>query len=318
MTTTQGDTLRSFARELRTFSGMDMAADEASIEKETKTILRQIQDHLYKVHQNLGAERIALGMLDVLYHSGSTLASLNYATPRRAAAWVSGTQLKQGLNYLRDHQRTPRVQFIEALFPPQLADTLRQSELTIERETPIMVYKPDGIHGRITRPLKTPKLPDGIAIEQVKDQHGVEAWWYVWRNAHYDVLTLGVEPLFVGRDVASMRIGQQLDFILHRYGFPVGVARVSLLDKTAHLLALALLKEVRNPTMIQLLQTAAVKVALERGAHLVFAPGETEAERRMSRELGFVDFGSIVCYADQENTREDDHANLLEFPVLAF
>lgn len=318
MTTTQGNNPRSFARELRTFSGLDMAPDEASIEKETKTILREVQDHLYQVHQNLGAERITLGMVEVLFHSTSTLSTLNYVTPRRNAAWVSSTQLRQGLSYLREHQRTPRVQFIEALFPPQFAETLRQSNLTVERETPLMVYKPEGIHGRPARELKTPKLPDGIAVEQVKDKHGIEAWWYVWRNAHYDVLTLGVEPLFVGRDTAALRVGQQLDFILHRYGFPVGVARVSLLEKTAHLLALALLKEVRNPTMIQLLQTVAVKATLERGAQVVFAPGENEAERRMSRELGFMDFGSIVCYADRENAHEDDHANLLEFPVLAF
>jgi hypothetical protein len=318
MTITQGNNPRRFARELRTYMGIDMATDEASIEKETKTILRQVQDHLYQVHQNLGAERITLGMVDVLYHSSSTLSSLNYATPRRNAAWVSSNQLRQGLSYLHERHRTPRVQFIEALFPPQFADTLRQSNLTVERETPIMVYKPEGIHGRPARELRVPKLPDGIAVEAVKDQHGVEAWWYVWRNAHYDVLTLGVEPLFVGRDMAAMQVGQQLDFILYRYGFPVGVARMSFLEKTAHLLALALLKEVRSTPMIHLLQTVAVKAALERGAQLVFAPGETDAERRMSREVGFVDFGSIVCYADRENTHEDDHANLLEFPVLAF
>jgi hypothetical protein len=70
--------------------------------------------------------------------------------------------------------------------------------------------------------------------------------------------------------------------------------------------------------MIHILQTVAVKSALHHGAELVFAPGETETERRMTRELGFVDFGSIVCYADNENAHEDEHANLLEFPVLAF
>lgn len=317
MTTIQGNDLRAFAREQRTFSGFDLATEEASIEKETKTILRQVQDHLYQAHRNLGAERITLGMVDILYHSSSTLSSLNYVTPRRNAAWVSSTQLQQGLSYLLERRRTPRVQFIEALFPPQFAETLRQSNLTVERKTPIMVYKPDGFYGQPARELKMPKLPDGIAVEQVKDKHGIEVWWRTRHSARFDVLTLGVEPLFVGADTASLRVGQQMDFILHRYGLPIGIARLSLLEKTAHLLALAMLKEDHDSSLIHGLQTVAVKAALERGAQLVFAPGESATERLWSYGSGFMDFGNIVCYADAENAHEDDHANLLEFPVLA-
>jgi hypothetical protein len=296
----------------------DQAAAE---EKESRRILRQVQEHLINVHTNLGAKQDTVGMVDVFHHPTNPIPNLNYVTPRRNTAWVSGTMVEQGLNHLRTFGRTARVQYIEGLFPPLFAKTLRDLKLEVERETPLMIYKPDGINGHQPPPLPTTlNLPDGVSIEQVNDRTGVELWWYVWRNAFYDVLSLGVEPLFVGRDMAAMRLGQQLDFLAYRYGFPVGVARLSIQGETAHILALALLKEVRNPAMTRSLQTAVLKGAVERKAKLIFAPGETDADRRLGRELGFVDFGSIVCYsAPAEKARETQHDNNpLEQPVLSF
>jgi hypothetical protein len=226
--------------------------------------------------------------------------------------------VQQGIEHLKKYERSARVHYVEGLLPPLFAKTLRDLGLKVERETPIMVYKADGINGKMPPPPGQPALPDGVAIEQVSDQRGIEAWWYVWRNAFYDVLTLGVEPLFVGRDTAAMRLGQQVDFLLYRYGFPSGVARVSIQSETAHILALALLKEIRTPSMLHALQTAALKGALASKARLIFAPGESETERRLNRGLGFVDFGSIVCYSSEEKTRPETHVNPVEQPVLSF
>ncbi len=293
--------------------------NEAAEEKESRRILRQIQDHLVHVHVNLGATRETVGLVEVFHHGGNPTPTLNYVTPRKNTAWVSGPNIKQGLDHLRTFGRSARVQYIEGLFPPLFAKTLRDLNLQVERETPVLVYKPEGIKGHIPAAPPTPTLPDGVIIEEVNDQRGIEAWWYVWRNAFYDVLTLGVEPLFVGRDVAAMHLGQQVDFLVYRYGFPVGVARLSVQEETAHIAALALLKEVRTPVMTQALQTAVLRGALEHKAKLIFAPGETESDRRIGRELGFVDFGSILCYAAPgDKNHEETHASHLEQPVLSF
>lgn len=293
--------------------------NEAAEEKESRRILRQIQDHLVQVHVNLGATRETVGLVEVFHHEGNPAPTLNYVTPRKNTAWVSGPNVKQGLDHLRTFGRSARVQYIEGLFPPLFAKTLRDLNLQVERETPMLVYKPDGISGRVPEPPATPTLPDGVVIEQVNDQRGIEAWWYIWRNAFYDVLTLGVEPLFVGRDMAAMRLGHQVDFLAYRYGFPVGVARLSVQGETAHIAALALLKEVRTPVMIQALVTSVLRGALERNAKLIFTPGETEADRRIGRDLGFVDFGSILCYAAPgDKTPEENYASRLEQPVLSF
>jgi hypothetical protein len=298
---------------------MENESPERIEERETRRILRLVQDHLINVHTTLGAVRESVGLVDVFFHPTNPLANLNYVTPRRNTAWVSGQMVKQGLDSLRAHGRAARVQYIEGLFPPLFAKTLRDLQLQVERETPIMVHKTGGVAASATPVPVNPPLPDGVVIELVTDQRGIEAWWYVWRNAFYDVLTLGVEPLFVGRDMAALQLGQQLDFLVYRFGFPVGVARLSIQGETAHISALALLKEVRTPAMTYALQAAVLRGAVDRQAALVFAPGETDTDRRQLRELGFVDFGSIVCYsAPGEKVREETHVNSLEQPVLSF
>jgi hypothetical protein len=280
--------------------------------------LRQIQDHLGRVHESLGAVRESVGMVTVYHHPTNVLPHLNYVTPRQNTAWVSEAMIQQGLQYLGNLGRAPRVQYIEGLYPPQLAAALRKLDLEVEREIPIMIYKVGGIGGRVPPPIQPGMLPDGIAIESVQDHRGMEAWWYVYRNAYYDVLTLGVEPLLVGRDMAALRTGDQVDYILYRYGFPAGVARVSLYGETAHILCIALLREIRTPAMLQLIMRAAARGALERGARIVFLPGETEGERRMGRELGFLDFGSVVCYAANSTALEGLYVSDLDLSVLMF
>lgn len=290
----------------------------AAAEKEAKVIMRQVQDHLFHVHTNLGALKETVGMVDVFHHPTNPLPNLNYVTPRRSVAWVSASMVKQGLDHLKKFDRPARVHYIEGLLPPLFAKTLRDLNLHVERETPIMVYKPDGVNGQVPPVPSGPELPDGVTIEAVNDQRGIEAWWYVWRNAYFDVLTLGVEPLFVGRDMAALQLGQQVDFLLNRYGFPTGVVRISVQGETAHVVCLALLKEARTPDLVRVLQTVALKGALDRKAKLIFAPGETDAERRIGRELGYADFSSLICYSGEEKVTGGQAASTMEQPLLSF
>ncbi len=292
--------------------------DKAAV-KESRQILRRVQEHLYDAQENLGVIKETVGLMDVLHHPESTLSSLNYATPRRNTAWVSAEMVQQGMDHLKQLDRVVRVQYIEGLFPPLFARTLHDLKLVPEWEIPLMVYVRDGFNGSQPPAINLDNLPDGILIETVTDQRGIDLWWYVWRNAYYDVLTLGVEPLFVGRDMAALKLGHQIDILMYRSGFPVGVTRISIQNQTAHVLALALMKEARSPALLRLLLAAAVQAALERDCTLVYAPGEDEADRRLCRELGFLDFGSIVCYIanSNPNRNEEKDGRILGQPVLA-
>jgi hypothetical protein len=290
---------------------------DETLQRETRRVLRQVQDHLYSAHATLGAEKEELGLVEVIHHPTNSLPDLNYITPRRKTAWVSANDIEMGIDYMRQIARTPRVQYIEGLFPPLFARTLTGLGLQAEREVPLMIYKKGGFNDVKPPLLIPPDKPVGVSLERVSDQRGIETWWYVWRNAHYDVLTLGVEPLVVGRDMAALQLGHQIDIVMHRYTFPIGVARVSIQKDTAHLLGIALMREHRTPEMIKLLQLAAMQAAFEHGCEIIFAPGETEDDRRLCRELGFSDLGSMVCYTvKEESGLEDKHGIILSQPIL--
>jgi hypothetical protein len=292
--------------------------DDAAV-KESRRILRRVQEHLTRSHLSLGAQQESLGMVEVIHHPVNRLPDLNYVTPRRNTAWVSGNFVEDGLARLRELDRQARVQYIEGLFPPLFARMLRDLGLDAERETPIMAYKADGFNGISATPVVMPPLPSGTTIETLTDQRGIETWWYVWRNAYYEVLTLGVEPLAVGRDMAAIMLGNQIDILISQHNFPAGVTRVTIDPdgQTAHILALALLREARTTEMTRLLLIAALRAALARGCTLVFAPGESEADRRLCRELGFMDFGSVVCYAAKiDGTTETAEHDVLVQPLL--
>lgn len=285
--------------------------------KESRLVLRSVQEHLQHAHISLGASQETIGVVEVLHHPSSTLANLNYVTPRRNMAWVSGKQIEQGLNHLNNLGRKPRVQYIEGLYPPQFATELRSLGLSAERETPIMAYKPEGFNAVAPPPLDSEPDLAGVTVTRVEDQTGIHLWWYVWRNAYYDVLTLGVEPLIVGRDMAAFKLGNQIDLIAYRGAFPVGVARLSMQDTTAHVLGIAILREARTPEMLRLIHVHALKAALERKCALVFAPGESEQERRLCRDIGYVDFSSIVCYSAQKPDAHEEPDEILGQSILS-
>ncbi|MEO0599770.1 MAG: hypothetical protein AAF126_26895, partial [Chloroflexota bacterium] len=68
----------------------------------------------------------------------------------------------------------------------------------------------------------------------------------------------------------------------------------------------ALLKEMRGIEWDQILRLTAIHTAIDAGTNLVFVTGKAEDERQQFRELGFVDAGSIISYAEKNDTRDSD------------
>ena len=53
--------------------------------------------------------------------------------------------------------------------------------------------------------------------------------------------------------------------------------------------------------IIYVLLLEMVEIALQRGCELIFTIGEDDNEREISRANGFVDCGSMVCYAKKND-----------------
>lgn len=287
--------------------------DDAKV-KATRKVLRQVQGHMLQAHRNLGAQVEEIGLVDVLHHATSTLPHLNYVSPRQNTAWIPGPAIEAGLQYLRDRERTPRVCLVEGLFPPLFAKSLRDLGLSLEREITLMTFSKETT---TIPPQHKGGASQDTHAQLVTDQDGMAQWWYVWRNARYDVVTSGVEPVYVGKDMREIMLGNQADIILYRHRFPVGVARLTYADDSANITAAALMKEIRTPENLLLLYETALHTALQKGCTMVFISGETEADRRVCRQLGFVDSGSIVCYSEASDSQnENSNGDNLEQPAF--
>jgi len=290
---------------------MSQSAERSSEEiKTARTIMRRLQEHLRSAHLNVGAQTDAVGFAEVVYHPQSCLPTLNYVMPRRNTAWVSSQHIEGGLDILRQHGRHARVRFAEGLFPPVFLRALRDVGLEIESETPFVVYE------TADQAPPAPELPDHVQIVQANDPTGMGVWWYVWRNAYYDVVTTGAEPLVLGHDLRHVAHGTQIDLVLYQHGFPVGVARLTLNNGSAHLLAHAIIREVETPELTRLLIASALEAAHNNGCDLIFSAGETDAERHLLREMGFANAGSMVCYADPVVSQDAAHDSPVAQSVL--
>lgn len=272
--------------------------------KEARTILRRVEAHLRQSHLDMGAEDEALGFVDVIHHASSSLPSLNYVTPRKNTAWVSSQYIQKGLDTLKDMGRVSRVRFAEGLYPPAFLGSLRELGLKVEAELPIMVFKSGDAQ-------QAPTLPNDLSFSRADSAESLALWWYLWRNAYYDVAVSGVEPLAIGRDLRDVYFKRQLNLVMYRHRYPMGALRMTLHEGSAHLVAHAMLKELREPSWERLIREVALDAALKEGADLVFATGKSEAERQIYRSMGFLDAGSIVSYAepmdDSAPKNADDH-----------
>src|SRR5690606_19542252 len=110
-------------------------------------------------------------------------------------------------------------------------------------------------------------------------------------SAYYNVTVSGTEPLFIGRDLRDVYMKRQVNLILKRNNYPMGVLRFTLHEGTAHLVAHAMLKELSEEGWDKLIREVALDEALKSEADLVFVTGKSKAEQKLYREIGFVDAG---------------------------
>ena len=284
--------------------------------KEARRILRLIQEHLLNAHLTLGATQENVGLVDVIYSEDTILRDLNYVTPRKNTAWVPGPQVEKGLERLHALGREKRVYFIEGLYLPIFAKSLRELGLNAEREISLMTFTA-GI-----APSKPADMPEGVIVKPVETADERDQWRNLWRDPAYDMMAYGVEPMYVGDDADDLQRDQRVDLILLCDDAVAGGARLTFHGQTAHIMGVALRTELHTPETARAIHATAIQTAVERGSDLVFISGEREADRAVCREIGFVDTDSIICYAESAKNGSDGtysypNGDALAQPVLA-
>jgi hypothetical protein len=278
--------------------------------KESRVLMRRVDDHLRLAHRMVGAVEETTGAIDVIYHENSRLPQLNYVTPRRNTAWVSGKYVMQGLELLRQKDRTIHVRFAEGLYPSIFVKSLTEIGLVAHHETPIMAYQAQ------QPAIESPQLPDGVSCVQTAGHDSMAVWWYVWRSGWYDTLINSLEPLLIEREVTNLNADNQLNIILYRNQYPIGISRLTVHAGGAHLMAQAFLREVRTPALEQLLRQVSVEFALKSGCDLIFACSDSARQRSDYHEMGFTDASRIIIYAQPDAALYKPNDGKLQQPVL--
>lgn len=288
-----------------------MPEDERATKKARHVTMRRVQDYLYAAHATLGAACTTVDTIDVLHHPGSHLGSLNYMTPGRNIGWVQGSTVMLGLETMRQHSRRGRLRIIEALFPPFFSTIMDNVDMLPEWKAPLWIYLRDGLGDQPSVPVDLPPLPEGMLMSRVTDTQSTETWRTMWHNPQYEVVASPVEAL----NMDGEQNGQQ-DILLSHDGLAVAAVRIGVQQDVGHIVALALMRSAANENLRQTLYAAALDMALDQGCSLVFSVGGGKAESQRRETLGFLDFGSMICYAASpanEDANDDDMGQ----PLLA-
>ena len=275
--------------------------------KESRRILRRVQEHLSQAHLNLGATAEPIGLVDVVYHPTNPHPRLNYVSPRKNTVWVPTPEIQKGVDRLRVLKRKPRVIYIEGLYPPLFAKSIRDLGLVVEHEVALLTRKIEAGQFPPGEPLR---LPDGLRLEEVVTPETSVLWGYVWHNAGPDTLTKSIEPLQIDAATPSPAPANQVDILLYKNNNPSGVTRLTLYENTAHIVALAALAtEAQTPDLVKLLYEIALHWAAQRQCTLVFTTTERESDRQICHALGFVDSGSAVCYVEATDQPKEENVD---------
>jgi len=276
--------------------------------KSHKERLRQIEDHLRHAHDTMGVERDAIGFVEVVHHPTYILPALNYVTPRRKTALVPGKHIEDGISSLRDHRRSARLLYVEELFPPFFGQSMQKIGLWLEDRFPLWVID-------LTQPITPETRLDNLSVKTVVNQQGLEIWSLVWRNAKYRVHWTPLEPLQIGKQYIHQNT--VVDVIVYHHHTPIAVARLTIHNNTAHLMARALLLSTQPLHLHQWLIQVASKTAQEHDCTMLFICDSEVEQLLVASNLPCQQEGNMLCYTDSidQPYGEETH-DTMEQPLL--
>lgn len=275
--------------------------------KFNKDRLRQINNHLSLAHDGMGVKRDPVGFVDVVHHPTSVLPSFNYVTPRRRTALVPGTHVEEGIGTLRDYRRNVRVLYIEELFPSFFGKSLEKIGLSLKARFPLWVLEPS------TSP---PEIPSRITVNTIVNQDGIDIWQLVWRSGNYKRFETQLEPLLIGKQYPEEN--HVIDVVLYHGDAPIAVARMTLYDKTAHLMARAISQSTQSLHLHRWLIQAALQTVAQHGCDFMFVCDKDFAhEFETGLDISCQLQGNMLCYSDSvDDTHGEKINDTVEQPIL--
>lgn len=282
------------------------------LNRDERQTLRIIQKYMHESIMRAGVVFEQVGTVDVYFHVSNPDIHFNCATPHKGVAWVRREDLTNAFAGLERLGRTPRLYFLEALFPQAFKQQIEMMALTLEQRRVMMVYRPlVGPHPTGEKPLG--RLPHEIAppitTAVATERTDLATWLRIFRAGFYNTESLviqreAVTPLYEAYQ------NQQSIFVLARYeGTPLGGARLDMHPPTAELSVVTTVPLWHGMGLEPALITTAVQAALAAGCSTIFSTVPMHDFSLLYR-LGFVDLTSVLTFWRAEDyarqVAEDD------------
>ncbi len=271
--------------------------------KTAKAMMRRIHEHIQHAHHQLGTEVQSVSFTEVMYHPTSDHPSLNYVTPRRNMAWISGQHIQQGIDVLQEFDQNARVYFIEDLYPPMFGDQLAQLPLMEQWKIPVMIRE-------LNAETVAPRYHNqGVYQQGTHDD--VTLWWETWAQLY----GRDYPKTMIEEDLTALKEHRLLNLIQEREDKIVGVARLTLYEKSAHLVDWKLHDDATD--LLHNLLTQCLSIAHEHACDCFFALVNHEQTRTILDSLDFTTLSHVVCYAETEPTLNETVDESLVQPLFA-
>ncbi|NDJ74667.1 MAG: hypothetical protein GYB65_00290 [Chloroflexi bacterium] len=270
--------------------------------RDDRHILRAIQKHIWETMLYEGVVVEQLGTVDVYVHMTNPATHLNCVTPHKGVAWIRREDLLDAFTGLQRLGRTPRLVFLDALFPEAFTKQIKMMDLTLEDERMVMVY----------RPLYGPSMPDELVFGRLPDEHPSEittsiattreelaTWLRVFRAGYYNTEALTVPANDVQRLVVAVEKGEAVFILAHYQETPLGATRLALRPPTAELEAVATAPLWHDMGLEAAMIAAATRAATERKCDVVFSIALPRDFMRLYR-IGFVDLTHVMIFWQAE------------------
>jgi ribosomal protein S18 acetylase RimI-like enzyme len=209
----------------------------------------------------------------------------NFAVPDSGAR-PAPAEVEALIAFFREHQRIPRLEYVEDN-APDVERALLAAGFTVERRTPVMISRPD------TR--LTPREPAGITVREAASDADLAAAAVVQHHAYLVPVPPGPEDIARLARVAE-RGGVVSVAVADASGDVVGTGLVDVTgpeDPVGELAAVGVLTEFRRRGIASALSAHLARTAHARGLGLVFLEAEPD-EESIYRRTGFTDLTTKI------------------------
>lgn len=261
-----------------------------TLDRHERQRLRYLQEHLLNQCVLAGADYTPISTVGTIFHPQLDHPDLNLIIPHRGVAWTRTDDVMEAFEYLRNHHRQPRFQFLEKLFPEAFHQQLLLKGLKPQAPRYIWTYEP----------ILGPALPEETIYGQVKDQsiNGFKG-----SDIHFSVREVSTPPeLEIWRELTQIDEDLIAPMIVHRWlGYQNNEAIAALQstfeNQNTEILAPIVNAQWEGFSLEKALINAVLLKALEASSRMVYLVDDTRSQAAHYEALGFVFFTRVLTFA---------------------